>query len=49
MNKKENRIAVRQATEKAVIRDEQDVYKRQAWTMPHEEILMMCTVTIFDE
>lgn len=39
MSKKENRIAVRQAAEKAVIRDEQNRRIQQAATAPVKEVL----------
>lgn len=42
MNKKENRIAVRQAAEKAVIRDEQNRRIQFAATNPIKEVLKTC-------
>ena len=39
MNKKENRIAVRQAAAKAVVRDEQNRCIRFAATNPAQEVL----------
>ena len=46
MNKKENRIAVRQATEKAVIRDEQNRRIQFAATNPIKEVLKNLHTTL---
>ena len=46
MNKKENRIAVRQAAEKAVIRDEQNRRIQFAATNPIKEVLKNLHTTL---
>ena len=47
MNKKENRIAVRQAAENAVIRDEQNRRIQFAATNPTSEVLKNLHTTLF--
>jgi dGTP triphosphohydrolase len=46
MNKKENRMAVRQTVEKAVIRDEQNRRIQSAATNPVKEVLKILHTTL---
>lgn len=46
MNKKENRMAVRQTVEKAVIRDEQNRRIQSAATNPVKEVLKIFHTTL---